>query len=171
MARATNHRKQAAARARDAKTQCPTTAADPLELVNAPASPEPLADEALYSESDGLEECHWDGTVNCINGNSDSDWKDTQDSETDSAGEFSDLEGDELTKSLQQSLAHELKMLTMPTPYEQITKKITSKEWANAESNRHLGYNGQSSRTKRRQEQKAREKEKEDSVTRNTCVY
>jgi hypothetical protein len=91
--------------------------------VNVPVSLEPLADEALYSESDSLEECHWDGTVNCIDGNSDSDWEDTPDSETDFAVEFSDLEGDELTKSLQQSLAHKLKMLTVPTPYEQITKK------------------------------------------------
>jgi hypothetical protein len=80
--------------------------------------------------------------------------------------EVLDLEGEELLKSLGLRLEKELELLTMPTSYEKI-QDGTAQRWAKAETNRNLGCNGLSARTRRRQEQKARSKDKSDAVSRN----
>ena len=119
---------------------------------------------------DNDEECHWDGRISHIPSDSDSDSEFTWSTGSDTEEEFSELEGDELVGSLQKQLEAEIKMLRQPTPYELITKSRTAKEWVKAESNRSLGYNGLSERTKRRNDQQARAKEKVDAVTRKRCA-
>ena len=145
MTRTSNHLKDAAARARAAK------------------SLNQFYHEDFVSTADSGE-CQWDGTVNHIPSDSeDPDWSDMSDS--DSEEEFSELEGEELLESLQMRLEKELELLSVPTPYEKIAAPVTSKQWAKAESNRCFSYNGQSVRTKRRVRQQAWEKEKDDCIT------
>jgi hypothetical protein len=87
---------------------------------------------------------------------------------TESDFEVSDLEKEELLKSPGLHLEKELQLLTMPTPYEKV-RTSTTQQWENAEKTRGLGYNGLSARTRRRQDQKARSKEKHDELP-ATCV-
>jgi len=56
---------------------------------------------------------------------------------------------------------------SMPTSYEKI-QDGAAQRWAKAEKNRNLGYNGLSARTRRRQEQKARSKDKSDAQRMNS---
>jgi hypothetical protein len=79
------------------------------------------------------------------------------DGETESLAE---LEGDELENNLQ-NLRQEAQWFSMPTPYVEMLKKKTMKEWTAAESSHCLGYNGLSNRTGCRHLQKAREREVE----------
>ena len=123
--------------------------------------------EPQFLDEDEVVECDWDGSVNhCLS--SDSDWEDESDDgfESDDT-EFSELEGEDLKESLQKALEAELALLTQLTPYEVILQ-ATSKEWKRAEQNRGLGYNGQSDRTRRCHEKKARDKENEDKELRKT---
>jgi hypothetical protein len=71
-------------------------------------------------------------------------------------------------KSLKENLAEELEILAEPTPYQEVLKKLTTKEWKKAESNRGLGYSGNSERTKQREGQKARAKAIEDTALQKT---
>src|ERR1700743_3006898 len=105
MGRTTNHRKKATAHARDAKFCQPR-----LEATTDFGSPPRLDAEPgddLQSDDDG--ECHWDGSVNhYIKTDSELESERNDTSESKSNDEFSDLEGEELVKSLQKRLEDEL---------------------------------------------------------------
>jgi hypothetical protein len=122
---------------------------------------------------DSDDECGWDGTVNHVptsESDSDSDFEPGSSTDTESESDLDievlDLEGEELLKSLGLRLEKELELLTMLTSYEKI-QDGAAQRWAKAETNRNLGYNGLSARTRCRQEQKARSKDKSDAVSRN----
>src|SRR6266487_208167 len=104
-------------------------------------------------------ECSWDGGINYTESNtSDSDyWSGLDSSESDSESDLEELEGKDLRLSLEAELKRELELLNQPSPYEEIRRTISCKEWKRAESNRSLGYNGHSKRTKQRHEKIARE--------------
>ncbi|KAF8981136.1 hypothetical protein BDQ17DRAFT_1337447 [Cyathus striatus] len=91
-----------------------------------------------------VDECAWDGTVNhwaSENNSDDSDYWESEDStsssgsETDSEDEFFKLEGEELVKSLERQVQHEVEELERcrVTGYEAIQCKISKKEWKIAE--------------------------------------
>ena len=86
-------------------------------------------------------------------------------SDTSSDEDLSELEGDELKNSLK---AQALREKGKPVPYHQIMQPRSSAQWWKVESNRSLGYNDHSSRTKRREAQFARAKAIEDERTRNS---
>ena len=72
--------------------------------------------------------------------------------------EYSELEEEDLVQVLQA----EIEALSQPSPYDEIMRKLTSKDWEKAEQNRGLRYNGHSARTRRYHEKKARDKEEGD---------
>lgn len=125
-------------------------------------TPEPAPD---------IEECCWDGTVNHYldDDNGFPDWIEDEDEDED---DIIEMEGPELVESLNKKFMEELETLEAaarsqkPTAYENIMQRHTKKDWEKAESNRGFGYNGLSSRTKRRHNQDARKKEKRDAVLR-----
>lgn len=90
----------------------------------------------LLLDSDSSDdECGWDGTVNHVptsESDSDSDFEPGSSTDTDSESdtiEVSDLEGEELLKSLGLRLEKELELLTTSTPYEKI-QDGTAQRWA-----------------------------------------
>ncbi|KAF8977234.1 hypothetical protein BDQ17DRAFT_1440745 [Cyathus striatus] len=121
-----------------------------------------------------VDECAWDGTVNhwaSENDSDDSDYWESEDStsssgsETDSEDEFFELEGEELVKSLERQVWHEVEELEQchVTGYEAIQRKISKKEWKIAEQLQ-VTYTGNSDQSKQRHNKKARDKEVADSV-------
>jgi hypothetical protein len=130
-------------------------------------NPSPAPQIDLSTDVD--EECRWDETVNHWLADSDSDftWTDS-DGEEESDSEFSELEGDDLLKSLQSSLEAKLDILNQPTAYETIKEGLTSEGWKKAEEHRSLGYNGQSDRTKRWHAKEEHNKEKKDKILRKS---
>jgi hypothetical protein len=124
-----------------------------------------------FSDSEDDAECtKWSGGVNHIlSSDSDSVPFDTDtDTDTDSDSEgFEELEGDELLESLQRQGAQEqAERLKRITAYEKLQWNIGGREWKQAESNRKLGYTGNSARTRRRHEKAARDKSNEDEKLR-----
>jgi hypothetical protein len=113
------------------------------------------------------DECEWEGGVNhVLSSDSGTDWT-KSDSDSDPQSDFSELEGQELVESLQSCLEKELEMLGSQTPYEKVLiRRLTLGDWKKAEGNRGFGYTGNSDRSKRRKEQQAREKAKQDEVLR-----
>jgi hypothetical protein len=168
--------KEAAAQARKAKAQKRAGndiqfnpgPADPEEIIgNArTTNPSPIASQDPVLPSDNDEVCHWNGGISHIPSDSDSDSEFSWATDSDTEDEFSELEGDRLVESLQKQLEMEIEMLHQPTAYKMITKSCTAKEWTQAETKRGLGYNGLSVRTKCRNGQQAREREKGDSIAR-----
>jgi hypothetical protein len=115
-----------------------------------------------------FDDCGYVGGVNVSLSDSESDYELSEDEWTESESEsLAELEGDELEDNLQ-SLREEVQQLSVPSPYAEILKTKTTREWAAAESNRGLGYNGLSDRTGRRNAQKAREREEEQKNTRKS---
>jgi len=124
--------------------------------------------EVLDSDSDGNSDhmdveggCGWDGGVNFQASDSD----DCGYSESGEV-ELQELEGAELLRSLELRLTREHELRAAPVQYSELLRKVSLKEWEKAEKKRGLGYNGLSARTKRRHNQKAREKETKDAVMR-----
>ncbi|KAJ7717755.1 hypothetical protein B0H14DRAFT_2643503 [Mycena olivaceomarginata] len=64
----------------------------------------------------------------------------------DSDSDLSELEGPDLVESLKNQLEQEIAALSHATPYERIKAPISSTHWKKAESNRGLGYTGNSDR-------------------------
>ena len=148
---------RSAARARSARTSLDTNFSPTLH------SPSPTDVFHTIPESDD-EICSWTGGVN------NHITKEMQDdplfiSDTSSDEDLSELEGDELRNSLK---AQALRVKGKPVPYHQIMQPRSSAQWRKVESNRSLGYNGHSSRTKRREAQFARAKAIEDERTQNS---
>jgi hypothetical protein len=86
------------------------------------------------------------------NYDSDGDWvpaESEEDSGLNSDSDLSELEGELLLDSLKAQMEQEVEALSCPTPYAQISKKISPKEWKNAEANCGLGYTGNAPRTLR----------------------
>jgi hypothetical protein len=108
--------------------------------------------------------CHWDGTVNYVPSDLDSLTEWTDDPNSGSEEEFSELDGEELAESLLERLENEFKIDKALIAFEKISQVILSEHWEKAEKDWHLGYNGQSARTQCQKEQQAQKKEKEDSV-------
>jgi hypothetical protein len=164
MPRQKSWRKASAAHARTfrhSRTQEPT-ASEPIRKQS----------ENHSNDSEALDVSNWDGTVNHYP----SDWEMT-DWDLDAADELdSDLEeltGIELISSLAQAAQHEMDLLKEPTQETTGYKKIITvgqtfgpKEWRKAERKRGFGYTGNSERTRRRNEQKLRDKEVEDAKLR-----
>lgn len=123
-----------------------------------PRPPSPII--IVDDPEEDFDECGYAGGVN-VSSDSESDYEPSEDEWMDSDTEsLAELEGDELENNLR-SLREETQQLSLPTPYAEILKKKTTKEWTTAESCRGLGYNGLSDRTGRRRVQKAREREEE----------
>ena len=82
-------------------------------------------------------------------------------------GELSELEGEELEKSLKLVMEDEMERMEQRkrdqelTPYETVMRGASASDWKKAESKRGLGYSGPpAARTEREHRQKAREAEK-----------
>lgn len=156
----------AAARAREARhIQATPHSYDP-EAESTPPKPSLVVVEITSDE-----ECYWTGGVNhTLSSDSEFYWTDGEsaDGSTSDSQEFSDVEDEVFLQSLNENLAEELEMLTLPTPYQEVLQKLTRKDWKKAESNRGLGYSGNSDRTKQREAQKARTKAVQDAALRKT---
>ncbi|KAJ7256578.1 hypothetical protein C8J57DRAFT_1235438 [Mycena rebaudengoi] len=113
----------------------------PLNLCH----PEAPDSEYIDLEPNEDECCSWDGGVN-HSLDSDEDWVSAESSdsaESDSDSDLLELEGEPLVESLRVQMDHEIAELARATPYEEITKGVSHKQWRKAETNRSLGYNGQ----------------------------
>ncbi|KAJ6565078.1 hypothetical protein B0H10DRAFT_2239222 [Mycena sp. CBHHK59/15] len=116
-----------------------------------------LPDLEPVSDSDGDNECSWDGGVNHIVSESEKDWKPAADEEgIGSDPDLSELEGPELVESLHHQLEREVAALDRATPYEKINQPMSAKNWKKVEANRALGYTGHSERTNRRRAKEER---------------
>ncbi|KAF8147998.1 hypothetical protein B0H34DRAFT_758877 [Crassisporium funariophilum] len=107
--------------------------------------------------------------------NSDFSWEYTSSEEetSDSDEPQSDKESDaeekeEMVERLRRSMEHEDHLVKCVTAYDILMLKHTKKEWKKAESNRSLGYNGNSGRSQRRSEKNARDKEAIDAKLRKS---
>ena len=78
------------------------------------------------------------------------------------------ISGEAVIEGLQREwrMKQDLEQLVAPTVTEKLMKAGTSIQWAKVESNRTLGYNGLSERTKSRQNKQARDKSASDKVIR-----
>ena len=91
---------------------------------------------------------------------------------------LSELEGEELQESLRKKMETELQVVEQnkvdlaldpgSTAYDILMRDIPGGQWKAAESNQHLGYNGNAERTKRRHRQEAREAEEMNKVLRGS---
>ena len=75
---------------------------------------------------------------------------------------------DELCAQLESELDHPSKK---PTAFDLLMRSKTKKEWAGAEANRGLGYNGQPSKTERTHAKIARDKAQADKITQKGYVF
>ncbi|OBZ73965.1 hypothetical protein A0H81_06581 [Grifola frondosa] len=121
--------------------------------------------------ADSYECTTWTGGVShYVPSDSDSEWEDdSHELASEEEEELSELEGEELSESVRAQLEKELVELQKPTLYERLTQPVPKKTWMKAESNRSLGYNGRSVRTKREKEKAARDKEKTDAEMRKSA--
>ncbi|KAE9384238.1 hypothetical protein BT96DRAFT_1008277 [Gymnopus androsaceus JB14] len=106
------------------------------------------------SESEAVEISSWDGTINnpWSEDESGSDWTDSDtnsdnesevgDPEEVADREFEDLAGDEMINALAAEAAGEVQLLNEIAEFEKLKKDITAAQWAKAEQNQGLGYNG-----------------------------
>ncbi|KII87813.1 hypothetical protein PLICRDRAFT_176579 [Plicaturopsis crispa FD-325 SS-3] len=175
MGRKQNRVKAAAARAREGKAS--RRAALESEQISEPRIPDAPEDQGRFDcnqddeEDDG--ECHWTGSVNDglpDTGIAGDDFSES-DSEMGSEDELEELEGEELLDSLGKSMdtvGPEQAASAVRNAFDRLQTSLTPKEWAKAEANRHLGYNGQSARTQRRKDEQARAKERVDAKMRQT---
>lgn len=155
MGRRPNRQIQAAARAREGKARRKNGNTQPENSNHLPEN----------------EECSWDGTVNHCFSDTDVNTNSSSEGDSDSASdEFSEMDEDELITSFWETNLNGDKLSALPNAFDKMAKNITSEQWEKAESNRHLGYNGHSDRTKRRKEQALRAKEVGDSKMRKRCV-
>lgn len=167
MAHKRKHLLAAAARAREARLNQQQSANPGFEEINS-ENTAPKSNLALEINSD--EECCWEGGVNHTL-SSDSEFYQTEgesEESTSDSEEFSEVEDEDLLRSLQENLAQELKMLASPTPYQEVLQNLTTKDWKKAEQNRGFGYTGNSQRSKERDAQKARAKAVQDEALRKT---
>jgi hypothetical protein len=80
---------------------------------------------------------------------------------------MSEMDGEELRESLQMQMEGEIEILKQSegskksSAYRTLMREITPNQWAKAESNKSLGYNGRSKRTKQRNDLKTRQAEEE----------
>jgi len=139
-----------------------------IELMDSTSESEGPVSKAGVTDKAETVECGWDGTVNhqpkAFHSSCDgSEWDPSSD---ESELEVLELEGEELLQSLGQCITKEQELLTAPMPFKRLRIGISASEWEKAEKNRHLGYNGLSTRTRQRHEHRAREKETRDAVQR-----
>ncbi len=124
----------------------------------------------ISSNSDADECTQWTGGVNHELSGTESDltWVEasTADGSESSGDNLSEVEGDDIVESVRASLEHEIRLLAIPTQYEQLSRNYTAGDWKKAEKNRSLGYNGHSDRTKRREAKTVRDKEIHDKEMR-----
>ena len=133
------------------------------------ASPSSRKNTVFFAVSDSDDKvCSWAGEVN------NHGIREVEDNsplmvESSSDEELSELERDALKLSLENRWEAIQEATTKVfTPYDDIMQPRSHKAWNKAESNRSLGYNSQSARTRRREVQKAREKAVQDDKTRKT---
>lgn len=132
----------------------------------------------LTEERDEEEVTKWTGGVNHDpeTDNSDFSWEDTssEDEASDSDEPKSDEESDaeekeEMVERLRRSMEHEDYLFKCVTAYDKLMDNYhTKQDWKKAESNRSLGYNGQSGRSQRRSQKNARDKEVIDAKLRKS---
>ena len=100
-------------------------------------------------------DCGYDGGVNYDWSDSDSEYEDYTDTDSESLEE---MDGDELDDNLREWRA-ELDDLVAPTKYDQIMEQKLTMDWRKAEQNRNFGYSGNSKRTQERRAKEARDRE------------
>jgi hypothetical protein len=136
------------------------------------------------------------GEINALEGNNEKEQcslvvdREDQSQDLDAAGDtqgedgydeddvLSELEGEELQESLRKEMETELQVVEQnkvdiapdlgSTAYDILMRDIPGGQWKAAESNQHLGYNGNAKRTKWRHRQEAREAEEMNKVLRGT---
>jgi hypothetical protein len=103
------------------------------------------AQPAGHDDDDVEDKCGYKGDINCC-------WSEDSDYAPDSDSDWSDgdesvveFEGEELEQNLT-ALRAEVEALKCPTKYEEVSaaSKMTMKDWRKVESNRALGYTGNS---------------------------
>ncbi|KAK7042832.1 hypothetical protein R3P38DRAFT_3449566, partial [Favolaschia claudopus] len=167
------HQREAAARARAARhpPKPPTPLEEPSESqedqrglhnetnfpamdLDTPSNPlPPLEPDFDLSFDDSDSECGYEGGV---------DHEPSDDEylcELDRDSDFTDSDLSEFDEEMIECLKKELEALAKPTPFEKVRETKSNKEWAKAEANRGLGYNGHSERTTFRRNAEARERE------------
>jgi hypothetical protein len=187
-----NQAKAARARAAKAALHAPEAWPDINQCQEAGISESDSNTSTEYHDFNGLEEYNgsWDGGVGYTpesSDESDSDWEEESDEGTESdledewgdlelvEGEVdADLDPEEILQNLREQSAIELqkevKRLLKPTPYESLMQPKSMQHWKNAESNRKLGYNKQSDRTKRYHEKNERDAAAAAETSRNGSV-
>ncbi|KAN0133340.1 hypothetical protein V8E53_008780 [Lactarius tabidus] len=168
----TKAQKAAAARAQAAKSQKKT-----IEIIECSSDLgiEELEPEHVNHNSE-IECTGWNGGVNYVASDTETDDEDWKDTDSDSGGaesgednnkDIEGLEGEDLLDSLRNKwelLQQELEDLGKATPYKHILKTMMAKEWKTVEANCGLGYNGQLAWQKREIAQQLQEKEVQDKV-------
>jgi hypothetical protein len=119
--------------------------------------------KVIFIDNESLDEdCGYTGGVNYTEysdaeNNMDNAWSDDSDTESEQIGE---MEGEKLDKSLQALKAaielHE-GLETESTILDKLGKGMSGKDWAKVESNRALGYLGNSGRSKRCKDKNTRD--------------
>lgn len=97
------------------------------------------------------------------------EWSSGSDADEEDDSDIEELDGIELVESLQRELESKDILAVEASAYDTLNPhKITAQVWKKAESNRHLGYTGNSARTGRRKDLQARRKAERDAVSRKT---
>ena len=130
-------------------------------------TPEPSEDIPHQSEADEMlemleEENAWDGGIYVLDESEDEFVPPGLVGDSSDEESLVEFEGEELEQNLQ-NLSDRYAQVEpdKPTVYELIcNNSVTKREWKKAEANRSLGYTGNSTRTRERGRQKARELQK-----------
>ncbi|EPS97533.1 hypothetical protein FOMPIDRAFT_1031940 [Fomitopsis schrenkii] len=92
------------------------------------------------------------------------EWSSGSDADEEDDSDIEELDGIELVESLQRELESKDILAVEASAYDTLNPhKITAQVWKKAESNRHLGYTGNSARTGRRKDLQARRKAERDA--------
>ena len=104
-------------------------------------------------------DCGYIGGVSVEISESESKSEDWEDSDTDESDDksLSELSGDDLDQNMAEIRA-ELEALQAPSMFAMMMEGKTQKQWKKAESDRGLGYNGLSDRTRQRREKNTRDR-------------
>lgn len=154
-------KRKAAARAREGRAKARLRALQtPTNLPTIHEGSEAVIIIDLDQSSDMGSDCEQD--VACgYTGGVNYTWSDTESESSDTEGEgwadeeLTDLEEDDLPP-VQPQLEQPLH-----TPSQTMFGQLSAQQWADAEANRALGYNGLSRRTQQRKDQKARKEHEE----------
>ncbi|KAF9008040.1 hypothetical protein BDQ17DRAFT_1323937 [Cyathus striatus] len=138
---------------------------------------QPMEHELTVVEENEFDENNctsWTGGVNHVLSESEDELEEwIEDGDNEGEGLDADLEElapEEVLENLQRECQFQadMEVLSRPTPYEKVLTNKPTKFWKKAEAHWHLGYNGQSDRTKCYHSQQLHEKELKDAITRKS---